>query len=110
VYNKMPRPYRLGGDSRYQTMNKIVGMMWMNWGMGTQYVSIAVGTNFPDALAGAAVTGGWEGVLLLTPKDALGKDAAGHISRVGGQLQWVDVYGGKSSVWPAVVQDVYDAL
>jgi endo-alpha-N-acetylgalactosaminidase len=78
--------------------------------MGKEYVSIAVGTNFPDAVAGGALTGGWGGVMLLTPQRSLSPQAAAHIARTRTTLRWIDVFGGKDTVWPHVIQDAFDQL
>jgi putative cell wall-binding protein len=110
VEGQLPSPYRRGGANRYQTTAMIADHMWMNWGMGVEYFALATGENFPDALVGGAFTGAYGGVLYLTPPDALHSEVVIRIERDHDRLKWVDVFGGKSVVYPTVVEDAFNLL
>jgi putative cell wall-binding protein len=109
VEGQLPLPYRRGGANRYQTACIITDHMWMG-GMGREYFALATGENFPDALVAGALTGAYGGVLYLTPPNVLHSEVVMRIERDHTLLKWVDVFGGKSVVYPTVVEDVFNLL
>ena len=71
---------RYGGSNRYETAAMIAGAGFDGMGMLWSRPAIAVGTNFPDALAGGVLQGSDASVILLTPKDKLDSYAAAALS------------------------------
>jgi predicted RNA-binding protein len=49
-------------------------------------------------------------VLYLTPPAALHSEVVIRIERDHDRLKWVDVFGGKSVVYPTVVEDAFNLL
>src|SRR5690606_27421362 len=66
VYEKFDR---IHGDDRYETS---IEVSKAGWGKGsTSHVIIAIGTNYPDALAGAPLAKKLNAPILLTKKDSV---------------------------------------
>ena len=92
------RVERLAGADRYAT-SALVAKWEMQRGMGVFHVAVATGANFPDALAGAALCGSTESVLLLSLATEYGSVAlrdvlAPHAAEVSQGY----VLGGESAV------------
>lgn len=63
---------RLAGNDRYET-SKAIAQFELDEGMTMEYVTVATGKNFPDALAGAALCGAKDSVLVLAKdKESVG--------------------------------------
>jgi putative cell wall-binding protein len=88
---------RVSGPNRYATAVAISKIAFPG-GAGVVYV--AVGTNFPDALAGAAQAAFWGGPVLLTPTDSLPVDVAIEIGRLDPHT--IIILGGEAVVSAAV--------
>jgi putative cell wall-binding protein len=71
---------RYGGTNRYETAAKIADAGFDGMGMLWSRPALAVGTNFPDALAGGVLQGSDCSVILLTPKDTLDPYAAAALT------------------------------
>lgn len=71
---------RYGGANRYETAAKIATIGYDGMGMLWSRPALAVGTNFPDALAGGVLQGSDYSVILLTPKDSLDPFAAAALT------------------------------
>lgn len=71
---------RFGGSNRYETSAIIAEEGFDGMGMLWSRPALAVGTNFPDALAGGVLQGSDASVILLTPKDKLDPYAAAALS------------------------------
>jgi putative cell wall-binding protein len=71
---------RYGGINRYETAAKVATIGYDGMGMLWSRPALAVGTNFPDALAGGVLQGSDYSVLLLTPKDSLDPYAAAALT------------------------------
>ncbi len=69
---------RWSGNTRYDT-SQIIASKAIAQGMSASTVAVASGENFPDALAGGALAGSRNGVLLLSPKSD-GEAAASWIA------------------------------
>jgi putative cell wall-binding protein len=88
---------RAGGANRYETAAKIAdkgvaaGMRWNG-------VGVATGENFPDALAGGAMLGAFDSVMLLTPGSALDTYARGRLQTNAAQIRTLHVVGGTTVV------------
>jgi putative cell wall-binding protein len=73
---------RISGANRYDTAVAISQHAFPN-PSAVNRVYIAVGTNFPDALAGAAAAAALGAPVLLTPTDSLPASVAAEIQRLG---------------------------
>ncbi|MDP2622214.1 MAG: cell wall-binding repeat-containing protein [Actinomycetota bacterium] len=87
----------LYGPNRYATAVAISGAVFPD-GAGVVYV--AVGTNFPDALAGAAQAAAWGSPILLTPTDALPQNVIDEIIRLDPYA--IIILGGDAVISPNI--------
>ncbi len=79
----------LNGDSRYETA-LYVGQVFF---AGSRVAGVAVGTNWPDALAGGAMMATLNGPLLLTPGNNLNIETAWHLDVSSGSIDTGYVFG-----------------
>ena len=92
---------RIAGADRYQTGIQISQQQYPTGSANA--VVLAVGTNYPDALAGVPLAKKMGGPLLLTPGNVEDPQVVAEIHRVlkpGGKVY---VLGGNSAITPAVV-------
>jgi putative cell wall-binding protein len=92
---------RISGADRYQTGIQISQQQYGNGSANA--VVLAVGTNFPDALAGVPLAKKVGGPLLLTPGTASDPQVVAEIHRVLKPGGTVYVLGGTNAIAPAVV-------
>jgi len=97
---------RVDGVDRYATAAAVaehgVGHGWGTW----QYVGIATGLNFPDALVGGVSCGNRGGVLLMTdPRFVSGATRATILLHASSILR-VDIFGGPNVVSSDVAEDL----
>jgi putative cell wall-binding protein len=88
---------RISGANRYDTA---VAISKEAFPTGAEVVYVAVGTNFPDALAGAAQAAAWGAPILLTPTDALPQTVIDEITRLDPYA--IIILGGTAVISPAV--------
>lgn len=101
---------RYGGIDRYETA-AIIAEDGVDAGYGSwDYVGLATGLNFPDALAGGVAAGANRGVILLTRTDVLPSFTADALADHGAEILFAEVYGGPGAVAPAVEDDIWDAM
>jgi len=85
---------RIAGENRYETAYAVADY----WGLAYDFLGMANGGNFPDALAGGAGIGKWGGALILTPTKYLDDNAAETLWNHG----WFDIdlqcYGGTTAL------------
>ena len=62
---------RWAGDDRYETASTVAEGGWDNGFGSFDYVGVATGTDYPDALAGGVAAGANGGVVLLTNPTSL---------------------------------------
>lgn len=74
------------------------------------YVGVATGENYPDALAGGVAAGAHGGVVALTGTSQLPGATAGFLVEHAPVIMYVDVFGGLSAVTPAVRTAIETAL
>jgi len=104
--------YRLYGATRYDTSAAVADA----WEVPFDYIGLASGTNYPDALAGAASMGWYQGPVLLTPSSSLHSSAKQVIQDNGKYLWTVFGFGGPAALSDSVLasarsaagQTVYD--
>jgi putative cell wall-binding protein len=92
---------RLGGGDRYDTAREIAVSTF-----GTSdFVVLARGENYPDALAGNYLAGGAPNApILLTPRDALSQSAVDGITTL--KAKGVIILGGTEAISQAVENDL----
>ena len=101
---------RIFGPDRYATAVALAEAAPAHeWGWWYR-IGIATGTNFPDALAGGAVMGAQNGVLLLTAGNVLSTPTAIAIDAHRPDIQRVEIFGGLDAVSVLVQSAIQDAL
>ncbi len=92
-------PWLYGAD-RYSTCAEVVGFHQMLYNMtgGWDWIAVASGEKFPDALAGGAAAGYNTAPLLLTPASTLDPNARAILQSSGPYVVDLQVYGGPKSV------------
>ncbi|TDL78965.1 cell wall-binding repeat-containing protein [Peribacillus frigoritolerans] len=88
---------RIYGQDRYKTSVEVSKKTFPN---GTSNVVIAVGNNFPDALAGGPLAYKLNAPILLTGKDAIPAAITSEITRLNAKNAYI--LGGESAVSAAV--------
>ena len=96
--------WRASGANRYETAAAVAEWAWDTDVSNGEFVGLAIGDNFPDALAGGAACGYERGVLLLTRRDALHPAAATYLT-AHGRVREVYAFGGTSVIDDAVLED-----
>ncbi|WP_109472732.1 cell wall-binding repeat-containing protein [Ornithinimicrobium cavernae] len=101
VRSLTPAPVsRVGGADRYAT----AGALARNFGTAVPVVYVATGTDYPDALAGAARAGYNDGPVLLTHQDGIPSETRRAMQAINPYR--VVVLGGKGAVSDAVAEDL----
>jgi beta propeller repeat protein len=100
---------RWAGPTRYETAEAVASGSCDRYWAGPGYVGLAVGDNFPDALAGGAGAGIEFGVLLLTRTDELPAAAEAFLSGNRGAVGWLEALGGTAVVSDQVVDTARQA-
>ena len=98
---------RVSGDNRFETAANLAQFAvsqraWATW----EYVGVATGRNFPDALSGSAAAGRRGGVLLLTAPDALSAPASQALSTNASAVRTALVFGGTGAVSGSVMAQI----
>lgn len=75
-------------------------------GWDHDYVGIATGVNFPDALCGGPICGARRGPLLLVQPTWLPNRAETYISHHSEWMAWIEVFGGSSAVSDGVLGEL----
>jgi putative cell wall-binding protein len=96
---------RLAGSDRYATAIKISQEGWTTG--ASPNVVLAMGENFPDALAAAPLANQLEAPILLTEPNTLSNELLAELSRLGAQ----DIYivGGEGVISKAIVNQLEEA-
>ncbi|PKQ36643.1 MAG: hypothetical protein CVT59_11760 [Actinobacteria bacterium HGW-Actinobacteria-1] len=101
---------RWWGTNRYETARAVaeggVDEGFAYW----DYIGVATGQNFPDALAGGVCAGANGGVVALTSPTSLPTSTAGMLSAQGARVMRIDIYGGPSAVSTQVRDAIWSAL
>jgi putative cell wall-binding protein len=94
---------RIAGANRYATAAAVSAATYTP---GVEEVLIATGSNFPDALAGAAVAGKQGDPLLLVTASSIPAATAAELTRL--QPHRITILGGPGVVGSAVVVDLFN--
>lgn len=97
--------WRASGSTRYETAAAVAKWAWDTDLSNGEFVGLATGTDFPDALAGGAACGYERGVLLLTTKDGLHPAAADYLDDHLEVRREVWAFGGTGAIGDAVLED-----
>jgi putative cell wall-binding protein len=103
------RVRRISGATRYATAAGVA-----KWGAGLGLVwdgvALSTGENFPDALAGGAMSGRLGSVMLLTRTATLSRETASALAAEAGRIGSVRVLGKSGAVADEVVTQTRSAL
>lgn len=93
---------RYGGTNRYATAALVAEEAFEGLGMLWSRPALAVGTNFPDALAGGVLQGSDCGVVLLTNGTTLSPEASAALAANKDMIYELRYLGGTGVISPAV--------
>lgn len=96
---------RAFGADRYATAAAVADWAWRAEFGGGEFIGLATGDNFPDALSGGAACGYERGVLLLTRAGALDAGAAAFMTDHVIALRQISVFGGSGVISGQVIAD-----
>jgi putative cell wall-binding protein len=102
IFKKLPGARRIAGTDRYET-SLLVSQL-----MAKDYVFIASGTNFPDALAGSVLAGAYGKPILLTRPTVLSDELIGLL--IDQEVLTISILGGPGAVSEQVEQDLLDII
>ena len=101
---------RFAGSDRYETAVAFARGVHDTPGLGEayydDYMGLATGSDFPDALCGGAASGANYGPMLLTRADRLPSSARDFIDEYSDTLVHVQTFGGASVVRNPVLSEV----
>ncbi len=95
---------RFPGNDRYKTMEMVTKEAFEDG--SCDYIIVASGQSFPDALAGSGLAGVFDAPVVLTRKDKLSPEAASEIQRLAKEGCKVFILGGEGTVYPKVEQSI----
>lgn len=93
---------RLAGDTRYDTMSRIIQAEVPGT---SEYVVVASGDNFPDALAAAPLAGALKAPIVLTSGNVLSPQAEQQITRL--KASKAVIIGGVNTISRATVSRIH---
>ncbi|PZX00926.1 putative cell wall-binding protein, partial [Psychrobacillus insolitus] len=102
VQGELPSPKRYGGLDRYSTASEVV----KNLEMGTEIAYVAIGTNFPDALAGSVLAAKNNANILLVKANTIPDATKIHLKN----FEDFAIFGGSGVVSDKIKQELYDSL
>lgn len=105
VSQQLPNPERLWGTDRYKTNIAILNKFLDSINFDKTYV--ATGTDFPDALAGAAIAAKSKSSIILASEYGVGISSSALYSEKINQLQSL---GGEGALTPASLQQVKSTI
>ncbi|MHB1924398.1 MAG: cell wall-binding repeat-containing protein, partial [Acidimicrobiales bacterium] len=97
---------RLAGEDRYATAVAVAEAGFT----APSSVTVATGTNFPDALAGGAFAAGNDGPVLLVPSTGVPSSVATYLQANASSIASTFVLGGTSAVPASVSDDIAAAV
>ncbi|WML41225.1 cell wall-binding repeat-containing protein [Neobacillus sp. OS1-2] len=102
IFRKLPGARRIAGNDRYETS------LLVSQNMAKDYVFIASGTNFPDALSGSVLAAAYGKLILLTRPNVLSEELKGLLRDQ--EVLTVSILGGPGSVSKQVEQDLLSVI
>ncbi|MCL2503886.1 MAG: cell wall-binding repeat-containing protein [Coriobacteriia bacterium] len=94
-----PTVRRVAGSDRYRTAEAIAKYAFVNPLAAKNFIGVATGLNFPDALAGGVAAGKRGGILVLTAPEVLSQNWDSYLPNAyGGIKPGIQVYGGSNVV------------
>ena len=93
---------RLSGSDRYATGVKVAAYGVSDAGLSWDYVAVATGLDFPDALAGGVLQAQMGSVLVLTPVPSLNAGVSSVLSAHKASIDHVHLLGGATAMQSAV--------
>jgi putative cell wall-binding protein len=105
----LPKPSRIGGSDRYQTAAAVADLTEAN-GLRYAYSALAVGTSFPDALAGGVLAAHNGGMLLLTAPGELSTPMRYRLQRHRTVTTHLQALGSTDALPDGVMHQAEDAL
>ncbi|WP_270180334.1 cell wall-binding repeat-containing protein [Alkalihalobacillus sp. CinArs1] len=101
VYDRLPDPERIKGKDRYATSLAIA----KRFDLDNQFVNIATGASFADALTGSVFAANLNEPLLLTPKHNLDPDVKQFF--IDQDTHYFRIFGGTGAVGEGVEADIW---
>ncbi|MGB4593384.1 MAG: cell wall-binding repeat-containing protein [Coriobacteriia bacterium] len=101
---------RIEGTDRYDTAAEVADFMSYALGSPFDFMALASGANYPDALAGGAGIGSWGGALVLTPPTSLHPSADYTLWLHGPYCIDLQCYGGTTALSSATCEEAVLAL
>lgn len=89
---------RVPGGDRYETAANVARFGVRMWWVENEYIGVATGANFPDALGGGAAAGSMGGVVLLSRSEALSPSTAAYLQSFKADVRTPRVYGGTNAI------------
>lgn len=102
VYNSLPGKERISGKDRYGTAVAVAEYFDLNG----EYVTLATGTNFADALSGSVLAANYGEPLLLTPKNKLDTKVKTYLQE--NETYYFTILGGTNAVGESVEQEIWE--
>jgi hypothetical protein len=99
----VPSATPLAGQDRYETAKLVADSFFPD---GAEYVGIASGADFPDALAGGAHIANLGGPLLLTSPTSLSQATKSYVDEHATMIEAAYIYGGTAAIAEAVREAV----
>jgi len=106
-----PAVRRLGGTDRYATAQEIAKYAFNNSLATKNFIGVATGLNFPDALAGGIAAGERGGIIILTAPAALSANWVDYLPGAYGSTKPdIQLYGGNNVLSDNVMNKLKEML
>jgi putative cell wall-binding protein len=102
----VPDVARWAGPNRYSTSLACASNGALEGPNKWSYIGIAKGTDFPDALCGAALAGESQGLIALTPPTSLDGGLAAALEAHMGDVRSCDIYGSEAAISRSVYEQI----
>ena len=100
VFKKLPHPKRIAGDNRYDTSVQVIKQL----DMPADFVTLATGQGFADALTGSVLAANRYEPIVLTQKNGLPTPVANLFQDK--ETMFYTILGGKDAVGDGVEDDI----
>jgi putative cell wall-binding protein len=106
VRGLVPDVARWAGPNRYATSLACASGGALEGPNSWGYIGIAKGTDFPDALCGAALAGESKGIIALTSPTSLDPSLASALEAHMGDVRNCDIYGSEAAISRSVYEQI----